>query len=101
MSTFEYDGNTFEVEVKKMGGDVINIAFLDEDDFGLIMGWVNSADLSHLVFENEPDDEGNEREPDVYDGYTVFNAIVAFNATENDFWEGLRIVVALAKPNGE
>lgn len=98
MSTFEYDGNTYEVEVRKMGTDTINIAFLDENDFGLIMKWVQNADLSHLVFENEPDDEGNEVEPDVYDGYTKFSALVALNATENDFWEGIRMVVALDKP---
>lgn len=99
MSTFEYDGNTFEVEIEQLRDDTINIAFLDENDFGLIMNWVNNADLSHLVFDTE-DEDGNAKH-EVYDGYTVFNAIVALNATENDFWEGLRIVVALAKPNGE
>lgn len=98
MSTFEYDGNIYEVEVRDMGNGTINIAFLDEDDFGTIMDWVRNADLSHLVFENEPAEDGKIPEPSVYDGYTHFNALVALAATENDFWEGIRMVVALDKP---
>lgn len=101
MSTFEYDGNVYEVEVNKMGNDTINIAFLNEDDFGTIMDWVQNADLSHLVFVNEPAEDEEIPEPDVYDGYTHFNALVALAATENDFWEGIRMVVALDKPTAE
>lgn len=95
MKTFEYGGRTFEVEDRKMNASELNIAFLDETDFGAIYGWVTGADLSRIELADE------EGEVAVYEGYTDFKALTFLQATEYDFWEGLRAVVALAKPGEE
>lgn len=93
MKTFVYNDRTYEVEAKKMTPSSLQIAFLDEDDFGTILDWAMNADLSRIELRGEDDNS-----VEVYEGFTVFKAITALQATENDFWEGIRMVVALDKP---
>ena len=95
MWSFDYKGRTFEVEIKQMSSYAINVAFLDEDDFGSIFDWASNADLSVIEIEDE---EGNTKS---YEGYSMLKSIVAMNATEYDFWEGMRMVVVLEKPSEE
>lgn len=92
MKTIDIDGTALKVEAEKMGSDILNIAFLDEDDFALLMKWATTADLSRIVI---ADDEGEDA---AYEGYTRLRAITALQSTPEDFWEGIRMVVALDKP---
>lgn len=92
MQTFEYDGRTFEVEARKMESNTLNIVFLDEQDFAFLMDWATKADLSRIVLDDENVGEI------VYEGYTRLRAITALQSTSEDFWEGIRMVVALDKP---
>jgi len=92
MKTFEFDGTVFEVEEQKMGTDTLDVAFLDESDFGVLYNWVSNADLSYIEM------VGEEGEITVYEGYSVFKSLVFLQATDQDFWEGLRAIVTLSKP---
>lgn len=92
MQTFEYKGNTFEVEARKMNSDTLNIVFLDENDFSFLMEWVTESDLSRIVLDDENNGEI------VYEGFTEFRSLTALQSTDADFWEGIRMVVALSKP---
>ena len=93
MLSFEYDGRTFEVEVEKMQRSVLNIAFVDGSGFVSVYDWVSHADLSAIEM---TDEDGSVKS---FNGYSILKSIVAMNATEDDFWEGMRIVVVLEKPS--
>ena len=95
MSTFEYKGNTFEVEARKMDSDTLNVVFIDESDFAFLMDWATNADLSRIEIDDDADGLV------IYEGFTEFRSLTALQSTDADFWEGMRMVVALGKPNRE
>lgn len=85
---------TFEVEVQRMGDDVLNVAFVDGSGFDAVSGWALDADHSRITL---VDEDGAE---EVYEGFTALKSIVLLHATDQDFWEGLRPVVALTRQVG-
>lgn len=99
MSQLKYNDKVFEVEVRKMDENTLNVVFINQSNFSDVVEWTNNADLSHIVVENIPDNTEEETTEEIYDGFTVLNAIVFLNPTPSDLWEGIRIVVALNKPN--